>query len=44
MNINPIWFENEDNHSKLKIIEIYQLAITYSANLSESYERTLREK
>jgi hypothetical protein len=44
MNINPIWFENEDNNNKLKILEIYQLAITYSNNLSSSYEKTITEK
>lgn len=44
MNINPIWFENEDHLNKAKILQIYQLAINYSNNLSNSYQRTIQEK
>jgi hypothetical protein len=43
MNINPIWFDNEEAANRLKVLEIYQLAITYSKNLSLSHKASIKE-
>jgi hypothetical protein len=31
--MNPIWYENEEINSKVKILQLYQIAITYSNNM-----------
>jgi hypothetical protein len=41
MNINPLWYEQESADNKLKLMEIYQLAINYSKNLSNSYKEEI---
>ena len=38
MNINPLWFDSESDKNKLKLLQVFQLAITYSKNLSQSYK------
>jgi hypothetical protein len=41
MNINPLWFESETAADRLKLIQIYQTAINYSANLSRGYSHQI---
>ena len=38
MNINPLWFQHEEPQNKLKLIQILQMGINYSSNLSKSYQ------
>ena len=44
MNINPLWYQQEYPDNKLKMLEIYQTAITYSHNLAKESSKLIEKQ
>ena len=43
MNLNPLWYQNQSPADRLKFLQLYQMAINYSSNLSQSYSKEIDE-
>ena len=43
MNLHSVWFHHETPHNKMKLLQIYQLSLSYAANTASIYEDALEK-